>query len=232
MTTHGLGPSTHGQWEIQKANSLERTVMKYGNLTLGQIEAGINKIGGEDAFLRLLRDELIVSEVPTDSAPAPALEPEPAIDPIIRVDHSVKPSYPDWVKEALHPDLEAQGPAEYDVAKIDQWLHDGQKDGKWISGNKIYAHLLGTPEKPGDLASHLGTRDLEEIQKKGIAFFRKFFKGKYVFAWKGVVRNHDGHLNVPCLCEDDGKVVQYWLFLGHGWHGRNPGPRHASSPKA
>lgn len=32
--------------------------MKYGNLTLGQIEAGINKIGGEDAFMRLLAGEL------------------------------------------------------------------------------------------------------------------------------------------------------------------------------
>lgn len=37
--------------------------MKYGNLTLGQIEAGINKIGGEEAFMRLLRDELVISEV-------------------------------------------------------------------------------------------------------------------------------------------------------------------------
>lgn len=35
--------------------------MKYGNLTLGQIEAGINKIGGEEAFLRFLRGELAVS---------------------------------------------------------------------------------------------------------------------------------------------------------------------------
>ena len=36
--------------------------MKYGDLTLGQIEAGINKIGGEEAFMRLLRDELVISE--------------------------------------------------------------------------------------------------------------------------------------------------------------------------
>ena len=40
--------------------------LKYGNLTLGQIEAGINKIGGEEAFLRLLRGELSVSQ-PTRS---------------------------------------------------------------------------------------------------------------------------------------------------------------------
>ena len=41
--------------------------MKYGNLTLGQIEAGINKIGGEDAFMRLLAGELnVVPAKPTD----------------------------------------------------------------------------------------------------------------------------------------------------------------------
>lgn len=41
--------------------------MKYGNLTLGQIEAGINKIGGEDAFMRLLAGELnVVPAKPSD----------------------------------------------------------------------------------------------------------------------------------------------------------------------
>lgn len=41
--------------------------MKYGNLTLGQIEAGINKIGGEDAFMRLLAGEInIVPAKPAD----------------------------------------------------------------------------------------------------------------------------------------------------------------------
>ncbi len=41
--------------------------MKYGNLTLGQIEAGINKIGGEDAFMRLLAGELnVVPAKPAD----------------------------------------------------------------------------------------------------------------------------------------------------------------------
>lgn len=41
--------------------------MKYGNLTLGQIEAGINKIGGEDVFMRLLAGELsIVPAKPAD----------------------------------------------------------------------------------------------------------------------------------------------------------------------
>jgi hypothetical protein len=40
--------------------------MKYGNLTLGQIEAVVNKLGGMDGVERLLRGELSVSE-PTRS---------------------------------------------------------------------------------------------------------------------------------------------------------------------
>jgi hypothetical protein len=36
--------------------------MKYGNLTLGQIESLINKIGGENAVRSVLKDELILSK--------------------------------------------------------------------------------------------------------------------------------------------------------------------------
>lgn len=36
--------------------------MKYGELTLGQVEAIVNKLGGHDKVLRFLRGELIVTE--------------------------------------------------------------------------------------------------------------------------------------------------------------------------
>ncbi len=41
--------------------------MKYGNFTLGQIEAGINKIGGEDNWMKLLKGELKVVPVDKES---------------------------------------------------------------------------------------------------------------------------------------------------------------------
>lgn len=145
-------------------------------------------------------------------------------DSIIRVNRSVRPSYPDWAKTVMHPELEPTGPAEYDIEKVEQWLHDGQKDGKWIEGNKIYAHLKETDT----LKTCLGLRDLEEIQKKGIAFFRKYFQGKAVFGWKSVVRNRYGILFVPCLCEDDDEVVVRWSWLARGWDGRSPALRFAS----
>lgn len=151
-------------------------------------------------------------------------ELEPAIDPIIRVDRSMRPSYPDWVEMVMHPELENVGPAGYDITKTEQWLHDGQKGGKWIEGNKIYAHL----KEMGDLKNHYTLRDLEEIRKKGIVFFRKYFAGKAVFAWGSIVRAGNGNLRVPFLCEDGVEVVLSWYWTGYRWDSFNPGLRHAS----
>lgn len=61
MTTLVMVPASADSEHNGQA-ALTRTTMKYGNLTLGQLEAGINKIGGEEAFMQLLRGELIVSK--------------------------------------------------------------------------------------------------------------------------------------------------------------------------
>lgn len=148
-------------------------------------------------------------------------------DNIIRVDHSVRPSYSDWVKTVMHPELENTGPAEYDISTVEQWLHEKQKNGGCIEGNEIYTHL----KKIGILKTCLGLRDLEEIKKKGIAFFREHFQDKAVFGWKGVVRDRDGSLIAPCLCDDGGKVVLLWFWLGDDWSGDDPALRLASSAK-
>lgn len=197
--------------------------MKYPNVTLGRVEAVWNKMGGEDAVDRFLRGELTINEVLTKPVPVPV--PEPAVDSIIRVDRSIRPSYPDWVKTVMHPELENVGPAEYNISVVEQWLHEGQKDGKLMEGNKIYAHL----KEKGDLKNHFGLRDLEEIQKKGIVFFRKNFKGRVVFGWAGIVRDRRGYLDVPCLYERGGEVVLGWLWAGIAWHGGDLALRFASS---
>ncbi len=158
----------------------------------------------------------------------PVPEPEQVIDSIIRVNRSIRPSYPDWMKEVMHPELETIGPAEYDGTKLEQWLHDGQKDGKWIEGNKIYAHL----KKTDTLKTCLGLRDLEEIQKKGIAYFRKHFAGKAVFGWASVVRDRNGDLSVPYLYQDGVKVFLFWFWLDFSWLSGDPALRHASSTQA
>lgn len=192
--------------------------IKYSDVNLGQIEAVLNKIGGEAAIARLLAGELVVVEreplVP---------KPEVPLDTIIRVDRSVRPVYPDWMKKVMHPELEGVGPSEYDLATVVQWLHDDQKTGV-ATGNRIYDHL----KKTDALKTCLGLRDGEEIKKKGIEVFRKFFRGKAVFLWASVVQDRDGDLGVPCLVGHGGDVVVYWYWLDYDWDGSGPAARFAS----
>ena len=70
----------------------------------------------------------------------PAPLAEPSLDTIC-VDRSILPLYPNWVKMVMHPDLEATGPAKYGLATVEPWLHDGQKNGGRMVGNRIYEHL-------------------------------------------------------------------------------------------
>ena len=153
--------------------------------------------------------------------------PEVQEDSMILVNRSIRPSYPDWMREVMHPELDALGPAEYEIGAVEQWLHDGQKDGKLIEGNKIYNQLKETDT----LKTCLGLRDLEEIQKKNIAFFRKHFKGKAVFGWRSIVRNRGGNLSVPFLYEDGGEVVLSWRWVDDDWVSSRPALRFASGTK-
>ena len=107
--------------------------------------------------------------------------------------------------------------------KVSLWLHDEQKDGGWIEGHKLYEHLKSN----NMLESCLGLRDLEEIQRRGIEFFRQHFKGKAVFGWKSAVRDSDGNLNAPCLYEGVGRVVLDWVWLSNGWSDCSPALRFA-----
>jgi hypothetical protein len=131
------------------------------------------------------------------------------LDFIIRVDRTVKPSYPDWMKKLEHPELECSGPDEYDLqTEVQQWLHDDQKTGV-VSGNTIYKHL----QKGDVLANCLNLQDGLAIQAKGIAAFRKFFAGKSVVLWGSVVQLRKGNLRVPYIYEHGGKVLLFWFWL-------------------
>lgn len=185
------------------------------DLTAGQLNAVVKKLGGHNATLRFLRDELIVSE-----KPKPELTSEPPLDFMIQVDRSVKPSYPDWMKKLMHPELELAGPAEYDLSKVDQWLHDDQKRGS-VVGNTIYKHL----QKGDNLATCLNLQDGLAIQQKGIAVFRKLFAGKAVFLWGSVVQFRNGNLRVPYLYENGVRVVVDWDYLYDYWYSNRPALR-------
>ena len=146
--------------------------------------------------------------------------PEASLDFIVRVDRSVKPSYPDWMKKLMHPELELSGPAEYDLSKVDQWLHNDQKRGS-VVGNTIYKPL----QEGDNLATCLNLQDGLAIQQKGIAVFRKLFASKEVFLWGSVAQDRYGNLYVPYLIEHGGKVVVNWHWLDLHWDSNNPALR-------
>lgn len=181
------------------------------------LDANVDEVN-RDEFRKVLGLGPVCKIVPFEK------KPEPVLDTLIRVSRSIRPVYPDWVVTVMHPELEPTGPAEYGLATIDPWLHDGQKNDRYMEGHKLYEYL----KENGMLESCLSLRDGEEIQKKGIAVFRKFFQGKAAFLWKSVVQARNGDLRVPCLYEDNVEVVVGWDWLDNDWDDNYPGLRFAS----
>ena len=134
------------------------------------------------------------------------------VSTLISVDRSIKPVYPKWMRSVLHLELEATGKASYDLAQVDLWLHEGQKDGKLIAGSHIYERLEANHNKM--LKECLSLLDAEEIKKKGVEVFHRFFKDNAVFCWKSVLVHQNGYLLAPCIAADADNVVVLWVWLG------------------
>ncbi len=172
------------------------------------IEALFNKLGGVRRVKRFLAGKLLLVEAMKPEPPS-----EPASDFIIRVDRSLRPSYPDWMKKLKHPNLECSGPAEYDLSSVELWFHDGQHSGS-VDGNTIYKHL----QKNNDLTSCLNLQDGLAIQQKGIAVFRNLFADKKVFLWGSVVQSRYSQLMVPYLYDNSYEVELNWFWLDYNWY--------------
>ena len=137
-------------------------------------------------------------------------------NPIITVDRTIRPSYPDLVREVKYPELELAGPAKFDVRKIKTFLHYKQMDCS-ATGNKIHEELLAKKL----LEDCLGLADLWAIRARGIGFFQKYFAGKAIFGWKSVVMGCDGGFYVPYLCDEGDEVKLRWRWLCDNFYFNN-----------
>jgi hypothetical protein len=121
---------------------------------------------------------------------------EEKIDSVIHVDRAVAPAHPEWMKTPVQPELEATGPAEYDLkTSMDITFLPGQGDGKF-TGLDAYEHLKSN----NLLEGCLGLGDGLAIQERGVKAFSKFFEAKesaVVALWKAVFTDEDGKLSVP-----------------------------------
>lgn len=153
--------------------------------------------------------------------PKEIISTEEPLDFIVRVDRTVRPTYPDWFKKLEHPELECSGPAKYDLqTAVKQWLHNDQKHGL-VQGDLIFSQL----NEEDVFASCLNLQDSLAIQQKGLEVFRKLFGGKAVFFWGSVVQDYEDDLLAPFLRELDGEVVLRWYFLEFSWNSDNPALR-------
>ncbi len=192
-----------------------------------KLEMAVNRNGGKatdiewlssgenfQAVMRLARGEATLEE---------KIKPiEPSFNTLIRVDRSVKPLYPNWIKEVLCPEFAETGPEQFDLANVELWLHGMQEKGS-IAGNELYTYL-----RENDLLKDcLNLRDGEEIQKNGVRAFNKFFKVEALCLWKSAVSTDDGDFFVPYL-RDAGGVVVRWGKLDDLWDRKSPAGRFRS----
>ncbi len=152
------------------------TITGFDDKSNGWNKAVVQRLGGVLRADALLRGELTVSEKSSR---------------VLFVDRSVKPAYPDWVKELPKEtrELEATGLEQYDPSNIPLYLHPKQKNGGRLEGNSLYAFL-----KESGLIEHcLSFRDGEELVKHP-ACYPESWKDKYIFLWKSVVLESKSNL--------------------------------------
>lgn len=181
--------------------------MKYPK-TFGRPEAVWNKHGGEEGIDRFLRGETIVVPVGHN---------------ILTIDRSVKPTWPVWTKETMHPEFENTGPTHLDPSTIIPYYHPEQKNGGRIGGTKLYEFL----NNAGLIEHCLDLRVGEEFVKHP-SLFPLALDGKAVFLWKSVVLSLDGSRRVPYVIGDAGRVCVVWLWIASDLCDRSPAGLSAS----
>lgn len=169
------------------------------DLTGGQLNAMVKKLGGPDAALRLLRDELEVREV------AHIIDLD--APPLIPVDG--------WRME----EHRKGGQFKWDPNKVDLWLSPNQQNGKTIEGHKLAKEWADRPVFNANLLvyllnhSHLIPESWKQNAKGQTLYI--FFPGtKY--------RGPDGDLSVLYLYWCEGLWQAHYGWLDNDWDGQYP----------
>ena len=110
------------------------------------------------------------------------------VNTIVSIDRSAPLTYPDWVKGALHPELENVGPEKIDLANLGHLSLPKQ-----ITDSAGYLEVFQYLRDNDLLKNCLGFREAEEIRKKGVNFFRKHFGNKPVYFWKNIAEEKNGN---------------------------------------
>jgi hypothetical protein len=166
---------------------------------------------GEEALGRLLQRMNYIREILTRST-LPTLEAmQGFLNQVIQIiDCDAKPFIPDGWKVQEH---QKGGKLEWNPEKIQLYLSDGQKDGRYIEGNKLRKELKSKKVLNACVLDWLLAHP---------EFIPEEWKGKYIYFWGTIYRRSGGDLCVRCLCWRDGRWDWYCRWLGGGWRFSGP----------
>ncbi len=153
---------------------------------------------GEEALGRLLQRMNYIRELLSRSTLPTLDDLKTFLNQVIQViDCDAQPFIPDGWKVQEH---QKGGKLEWNPEKIQLYLSDGQKDGKYIEGNKLRKELKGKKVLNACVLDWLLAHP---------EFIPEEWKSKYIFFWGTIYRISGGDLYVRCLC-----------WLGDRWHWR------------
>ena len=167
--------------------------MKYNELTFGQMEAIVNKLGGMEGVKGLLSGNMelkVINHIIDCSTP-----------PLI--------PYDGWKVEE-----HVTGKSfTWDPTKVRLHLSKNQMDGKTIEGNKLSKELKDLPVMNANVLDYLLDHPY---------LIPEEWKGNAVFFWGTIYRNSGDDLCVRCLIWGGGRWKQHGRWLGDDWVGTIP----------
>lgn len=166
--------------------------MKYGNVSLGRIEALLNKIGGEDGMMAILSGRATIAY----------------IKHIINLDADPRTPYEGWSVE----EHKKGGQFEWNSEKVKLFLSESQKTGS-IEGHKLRKELADQPVFNANILDYL----LDNPR-----LIPEEWKEKMVFFWGTIYRDSDGNLFVRYLVWRGGSWEQSYSWLVNAFDTDDP----------
>ena len=166
---------------------------KYAKVDLGQIEALLNKIGGEEGMNAILSGRAIIAYS----------------EHVIDLDADPRIPYDGWKVE----EHKKGGQFKWDASKVQLFLNKKQQDGGSIEGNKLRKELADMPVYNANLLDYL----LDNPH-----LIPEEWKGKVICFWGTIYRDLGDNLYVCCLVWDGGRCRQGRCWLGRSFDAGYP----------
>ena len=125
-------------------------------------------------------------------------------------DCSKKPKIPydDWTVESHNTSL-----GKIDLSKLELYLDEEQKNGKYIEGNKLREKLKDKPVLNANVLDYLYEHQ---------SLIPESWKGKCVYFWGTIFRLANGDLGVRSLYFNGGAWRRYYHWLDDDWYSDDP----------